>query len=328
MRPNVISHPRPALLATLAVALALVAASTACTRAQAARPTYAVVTASTDPAVVARGDYLVNGPAHCANCHGDPRRRDAYERGEAVPLSGGLDIDMPLGLLHVPNITADAATGIGARTDADLVNALRADRGADGRTLLPFMDFHDLSDADLTAVISYLRTTKPVANAVAPHDMTLLGRFARAFLLPERGPAQAPVAAITPDLTPTYGAYLADHVADCQGCHTARDMRTGAFTGERYAGGLVLPSLADKTMEVVTPNLTPDPETGRIAGWSEDDFLARFRVTGAPAVKGTHMPWGAFARLTDDDLRAIYRYLKSLPAVRNATGPSLRPQST
>jgi hypothetical protein len=40
------------------------------------------------------------------------------------------------------------------------------------------------------------------------------------------------------------------------------------------------------------------------------------------------MPWGAFARLTDDDLRAIYRYLKSLPAVRNSTGPSLRPQST
>jgi hypothetical protein len=78
----------------------------------------------------------------------------------------------------------------------------------------------------------------------------------------------------------------------------------------------------DPTRVIVTPNLTPDPETGRITSWTEEQFLARFRA-GA-VIKGTHMPWAAFGRMSDDDVRAIYRYLRTLPPVENETGPSLQ----
>lgn len=72
----------------------------------------------------------------------------------------------------------------------------------------------------------------------------------------------------------------------------------------------------------VSPNLTPDRETGRIAGWSEEAFLTRFRA--GPAYADSPMPWHTLGRMSDDDLRAIYRYLRSIPAVRNETprGPT------
>jgi hypothetical protein len=68
----------------------------------------------------------------------------------------------------------------------------------------------------------------------------------------------------------------------------------------------------------VPPNLTPDPPTGRIAYWSETDFVERFRR--GPTFEDTVMSWGAYRRMTNDDLRAVYRYLRSLPPVENDTG--------
>jgi hypothetical protein len=79
---------------------------------------------------------------------------------------------------------------------------------------------------------------------------------------------------------------------------------------------------ADTTKVFVSPNLTPDLETSAVGAWSEDAFLARFRL--GEAIPGTPMPWGAFARFTDDDVRAIYRYLRSLPPSRNRTGPAVQ----
>jgi hypothetical protein len=83
---------------------------------------------------------------------------------------------------------------------------------------------------------------------------------------------------------------------------------------------------ADPTIVFVTPNLTPDPETSPIGRWSEDTFMARFRRS--QQVPGTPMPWGAFARLTDDDLRALYRYLRSLPPTRHRTGSPVQSKHT
>jgi hypothetical protein len=73
---------------------------------------------------------------------------------------------------------------------------------------------------------------------------------------------------------------------------------------------------------LVTPNLTPDPETGRIAKWSEDAFVARFRA--GKLIPQSDMPWQLYAKITDDDLRAIYRYLHSLAPVKRDTGQSVR----
>jgi hypothetical protein len=79
---------------------------------------------------------------------------------------------------------------------------------------------------------------------------------------------------------------------------------------------------ADAARVYVTPNLTPDSETSVIGQWSEDTFVARFWA-GA-VLEGTPMPWGAFARMTDDDLRAIYRYLRSLPPTKRLAGPPIQ----
>jgi hypothetical protein len=83
-----------------------------------------------------------------------------------------------------------------------------------------------------------------------------------------------------------------------------------------------MPSDVDPGVVVVPPNLTPEPKTGRIASWTEAQFVARFRQ--GSLIPASPMPWNAFARMTDDDLRAIYRYLRSVTPVERDPGPSLR----
>ena len=66
----------------------------------------------------ARGHRLRRDPRpHCAYCHSTPDQWDALDRGEPLPLSGGYRFDAPPGIIHTPNITPDAETGIGQRTD-------------------------------------------------------------------------------------------------------------------------------------------------------------------------------------------------------------------
>ena len=72
-------------------------------------------------------------------------------------------------------------------------------------------------------------------------------------------------------------------------------------------------------MILAPPNLRPDARTGHITSWSEEQFLARFRA--GPLIKATIMPWAAYGRMTDDDVRAIYRYLRSLDPVEHDPGP-------
>jgi hypothetical protein len=74
----------------------------------------------------------------------------------------------------------------------------------------------------------------------------------------------------------------------------------------------------------VAPNLTPDEKTSVIGRWTEDVFVARFRQ--GELIEGTPMPWGAYGRMTDDDLRSTFRYLNGLPPVENATGPIIQPK--
>jgi mono/diheme cytochrome c family protein len=187
---------------------------------------------------------------------------------------------------------------------------------------LPFMPFQNLSDEDLTALISFLRSEKPVRHEVAPHDVSLLGTIVKAFVLTPRGPSAPPAATVPRAVTPEYGRYLANSVGNCVGCHTKVDMRTGEYIGPKFAGGAPHPSSTDPSQNFVTPNLTPDPRWGWLNGWSEDAFAARFRA--GRMRRGSPMPWEAFARMNEDDARALYRYLKSLPAVPGGPDPKDR----
>ncbi|HEY0706159.1 MAG TPA: c-type cytochrome, partial [Polyangia bacterium] len=115
--------------------------------------------------------------------------------------------------------------------------------------------------------------------------------------------------------------YLVHSVANCVGCHTITDLRTGAMTGPVLAGGFKMPSETNPAVSFVSPNLTPDPRTGRITNWNEETFVARFR--SGKGAEGSPMPWPSFGRISETDLQAIYRYLRSLPPVEHDTGPSV-----
>lgn len=265
------------------------------------------VHASNDPAVIARGRYLVYGPAHCVGCHGDRAQRGAAH----VDLSGGTDFKLPIGIFNPPNLTSSVASGIGALSDGEIARALRHGVGHDGRALFPFMPFADLSEEDLVAILSFLRAEPPVEKAVPRPRLNLLGRAVRAFVLEPRGPTR-PVRATSPTgVTVERGEYLAYSVANCVGCHTNRDLMTGAFVGPPFAGGF-------RMGKHVSKNLTPDARTGWIRSWTEDDFVARLKSGAKP--EGSPMPWDSFARMSEDDMRAIYRFLQTVPPVENDTG--------
>lgn len=276
---------------------------------------YPPITASTDSAVIARGKHFVYGAAHCNYCHGSKEDLKKTLNGEMVELRGGFEFVMPLGVIRTPNITPDKETGIGTMTDQELARALRYGVGHDGRALYGFMPFNNLSDEDLTAIISYLRSIPPVKNRVVNRELNFAGKAVTAFLIKPVGPAGEPAMEVTPDSTSTYGRYLANFVANCVGCHTDRDLMTGEFTGKPFAGGLAMDSEEDPTAVIISPNITPDPRTGRMAGWSEELFIHRFRQ--GSLVPGSHMPWGAFKNMSDLELKAIYRYLQTVEPVHN-----------
>jgi mono/diheme cytochrome c family protein len=286
---------------------------------------YPDIRASADSSVIARGRYLAYGPAHCAYCHTTIDKMPGIDRGEQPVLSGGHTFPLPFGTFYTPNLTPDAETGIGRRTDAELARTLRYGVRADGRVALPFMEFHNMSDDDLTAVISFLRSQPAIRNDVREHEVNALGKAILAFMIKPVGPEKTPPVHAPEGATIERGAYLANSVAGCVGCHTERNMMDGSYTGAPFSGGGVMPMDDNPDSVFVTPNLTPDPKTGRITQWTEDAFVARFRA-GRVYAK-SHMPWGPYNKMSDDDLRAIYRYLRSLPPVENETGPSLQKKS-
>jgi mono/diheme cytochrome c family protein len=281
---------------------------------------YPDVAASTDSAVVERGRYIVRVAAPCAGCHGDPSERAAYARGADVPLVGGVLFDIPPGQFYTRNLTSDAETGLGNVPDKAIARALRFGVGHDGRALLPFMEMQGLADDDLRAVVSYLRTQPAVRNPVPPHHYNLLGKIVRATVVSKPvGPSSTPPAQAPRGASVETGHYLVESVALCWSCHTDRSQMTGALTGPRFGGTTGFKESDDHTRTWSPPNITSDPETGRLGKMSEDQFVARFRQ--GRLIPGSPMPWQAFSRMSEEDLRAIYRYLQSVPAVKRDVGP-------
>ena len=283
------------------------------------------VAASTDSAVIERGHYVVRNITNCAQCHGDTTKKEALAAGEDVPLSGGYVFAIPPGKFYPRNITPDNETGIGTFTDKQLAQALRYGIRHDGRALLPFMELQGLSDEDLVAVISYLRSQPPVHNLVPAHQPNLLGRVVMATVLAKPvGPKATPPHASPHGATLENGRYLVESVALCGACHTQRNPATGEFTGPKFGGSKDFES--DATVSWSPPNITSDLRTGRLGQLTEDQFVARFRA--GRIVPHSPMPWQGFSRLSEDDLRAIYRYLKSVPPVVNDPGPVMVPKKT
>ena len=284
---------------------------------------YPAVVASRDSAVIARGEYVVRRVVNCAQCHGDTTQRTAAVAGVDVPLSGGNRWDIPPGTFFARNITSDAETGIGGFTDGQIARALRYGVGHDGRALLPFMELQGLSDEDLVAVVSYLRSQPAVHNVVPAHRYNLLGQIVKATVLANPvGPSGTPPHANPHGATVENGRYLVESVALCWACHTQRSLQTGALIGPRFGGANDFTEASDPGHVWAPPNITSDPATGRLGRMSEDDFVNRFRA--GRVLEGSPMPWQGFQRMAEEDLRAMYRYLKSLPPVVRDVGPPVR----
>ena len=243
----------------------------------------------------------------------------------APPLSGGWGEEMPgLGVFRAPNLTPDPETGIGNLTDAELARAIRYGVKHDGHLLPPFMMFQGMSDEDLTAVVSFLRSQEPVKNKVEPSDYTFLAKALVTFgVLKPVGPESTPPKSVPRADTKEYGKYLAENLGNCKGCHVARDDR-GIESSPYYSGGGKFPPGAlSEGYSYVSPNLTPDKATGVIAEWDEDLFVDRFK--GGRIYKTSPMPWGMYSRMDTTDLRALYKYLHSLDPVEHKIPKTVYP---
>ena len=267
---------------------------------------------SDDVAVISRGEYLVYGPGRCADCHGDVTQRAAIARGERVVLSGGFYEDIFLGKIVFPNITPDNTTGIGLLSNGEIARFFRTGVNHRGEYGLPFMNYHRISQDDLIAIISFLRWQKPVSHKVEQHRYNFLGKLAMAYFIhPEKN--QPPWPNIE-DKKPSvkYGHYLVETLASCRECHTNRSLITGSYLSEFYAGGMPFEHSSEPHLSVTSPSLIPSPETGKIAGFTKQQFISRMQA--GQLLTWSPMPWGPYSRMTENDIESIYLYLSTLKA--------------
>jgi hypothetical protein len=189
----------------------------------------------------------------------------------------------------------------------------------------PLMTFAvgPMADEDLVAVVSYLRSIKPVKNAVPRDEWGFVAKMLAGKFNPSMTKAPAFVQEKAGEPSAERGEYIANGPGLCFGCHSPYDIVDGMkLKGEKFSGALQAdPDPSEDGMEIVTPNIT---KKGALASFDEQQFIDRFKKAGR-AFKGSKMPWENFARMTDDDLKSIYRYLttKVPPSERNV-GPTRR----
>src|SRR5215217_6052393 len=115
---------------------------------------------------LARGTYLMNSIVACGNCH-TPQTPQGPVQGKE--LAGGTKFQEEFGLAYAPNITPDAETGIGRWTDQQIIAAIREGKRPDGTIIGPPMPiplYRDVSDADVQAIVAYIRAVPSVVNKV------------------------------------------------------------------------------------------------------------------------------------------------------------------
>ena len=277
---------------------------------------YPEITASNDSSLIARGKYLAFGPAHCASCHAPMDKMLAIDNGLEMPLIGGWEIKIPPGTFRAPNLTPDMETGIGDISDGEIARAIRYSINHKNNYMMPFMAYQGLSDEDITAIVSFLRSQEPVRNEVEDSKYSILGKALLAFgAVTPVTPSKTPPKFLVPDSSVQYGSYLANTVGNCLACHTERDLKSGSLIGPSFSGGSYFPPEPfAEGYSYMSPNLTSDSETGIMANWDENTFIERFQ-TGR-IHKGSPMPWGSYSRMNEIELKALYHYLQSLDPVK------------
>jgi len=255
--------------------------------------TYALEIPEDDDDALERGKYLVN---HVMSCnHSDCHRAD---------FGGGAVIDaQPIGRVYAPNLTQGEGSVTKDYKPEDWVRVLRHGIKRDNTRalIMPSEDYHSFPDEDLAAVVAYIKSQPPVNRANEGHSLGPIG-----MLLTISEPvfaydkidhkAERPKADRGP--TKEWGKVM---IGACTGCHGA------TLSGGKIPGG-------DPSWPA-SRNITPDPESG-IGKWSYDDFKKALTTGVRPdgTVLLEMMPWKAYAGMDEDDIKALWEYLQTVPA--------------
>ncbi len=272
---------------------------------------------------IARGEYLAYHVSACINCHS---QRDYKQfSGRVIKGTEGMggeifnEIYGIPGVVFARNITPDTVNGIGKWTDDEIARAITKGIKQNGDTLYPIMPYphyNKMSKEDVYSIIAFLRTLKPNPNKVLDRELS------------------KPIAAVYPDLQNAsvdnnvqpdmaemvnYGAYMVN-IAACRDCHTPMDDKGKYILDKAFSGGFTFNMGSFKANSA---NITPDTATG-IGKWTEEQFLEKFKLYRDPAVYATNpgkinsiMPWNLFTVMDDNDIRAIYQYLRTIPPINH-----------
>jgi len=281
-------------------------------------PVPAVIVPAT-PDLASRGAYLFYHVSACVTCHST--RDQTLMSGPVVPGTEGGGGDafnesagVP-GTIYGRNLTPAALL---PWSDGEIARAITAGVGRHGNALFPLMPYQHYASAtqkDVSALIAYLRSLKPIENVVPPRNLTFPMNLI-VNLIPKAAHPE-PVQPVVG--TPEYGAYLVN-LGACLHCHSI-DHHGDIPPGMQFAGGR---TFAIDGGTVRSSNLTSDKETG-LGAWTKERFISAFAAFRQPTATipvkpgefNTPMPWSEYAGMTDTDLGAIFDYLHALPAVRN-----------
>ncbi len=243
-----------------------------------------------------RGEYLVEGPAGCGNCH-SPK-----EPG-AVPLSGWTLVDAGL---QIPAHNITPGGRVSGWSDKEFVRAIREGIRPDGTLIGPPMPFHgyrQLSDRDSAALVAYLRTVPAAETTFTPAVYP--------FPLPDSwGPPVGTVPDVPQGRTVEYGAYLAGPVAHCTECHSLVPGKGPDWENNFGGGGYAFEGPGGIS---VAPNITSHQDG--LVGYTDDEVAQM--ITNGIRPDGSEMlppmPYHHFAQMTEDDVAAVVMYLRTLP---------------
>ena len=252
----------------------------------------------TDAISMARGRHLTQ--MLCTGCH-------------AGDLSGVTNWfpPGPFGSIDSANLTTgNGGIGLEFTTVDDYVNSIRHGVDPDGKPIyMPaVVAFSSMSDEDLGAIITYLKTIPPVDHQTNGQNFSVLGKVLIGAGLFGKLPVEdvnhsEHVQSPTEGVTIEYGQYLVN-IADCKACH-----------GQQLVGG---PS-PDPSVKILAPDLT---QGGELATWLEQDFIATMRTGITPEghiLNFKYMPWKEIGQASDDELKAMFMYLQSLPELESSS---------
>lgn len=273
------------------------------------------------PERVARGKYLAYSVSLCMDCHST---RDWTKF--AAPMVAGTDgiggekFDKTMGFpgnFYSKNITP---AGIGSWTDGELYRVITTGVRNDGEPIFPVMPYHyygKMANEDIYSIIAFIRTLPPQESVVPEREvdfpisliMRTMPKKGEPGILPEPSDGLA------------YGAYLTN-AAGCRECHTPADEQHTLLPGMDFSGGQAF-ELPGGTL--VSSNITPH-NTG-LGFWSQEQFIAKFKAYQDSTYQSpdidmtkdynTIMPWMMYSTMTEQDLAAIYQYLKSVKPIEN-----------